>query len=166
MIVLGATAGMCAVIDREFRHLGLEPRKAGRWIRVAAVACGAWVAVLGLGQILGPWLFLLVLALWAASPPALRWYVGRSRGASRGGDEYALMTTAQLCREWRATYAALQLEAAPRVRLCITIARQRCLDELERRDPGGFESWLASGASAGGSPHRFIGNEPSESPDT
>ncbi|MEU4287224.1 hypothetical protein AB0E63_03300 [Kribbella sp. NPDC026596] len=34
--------------------------------------------------------------------------------------------------------------------------RQRCLDVLERRDPDGLHAWLASAASAGGDPNRFL----------
>lgn len=36
------------------------------------------------------------------------------------------------------------------------MARQRCLDELERRDPDGLHACLSSPASAAGDPRRFL----------
>ncbi|TCC54945.1 hypothetical protein E0H73_37745 [Kribbella pittospori] len=167
LVLLAATACVTLPIDREIRDSGLEPRRAGHWLRVATVACGTWLAVLGLGQILNVAFFLLVLAFWATSPGALRWYGERFRPAVVGDDEYT-MSTAQLCRQWQASYAALQQAGTPSVHLQIAAARQRCLDELERRDPGGFSAWLASAASAGGNPRGFIEDEASDSrgPDT
>lgn len=44
------------------------------------------------------------------------------------------------------------------------MARQRCLDELERRDPDGLHAWLGSNASAGGDPSRFLARNGSDPP--
>jgi hypothetical protein len=46
--------------------------------------------------------------------------------------------------------------ATPAARLHLVELRQHCLDELERRDPAGLSAWLASTASAGGDPSRFL----------
>jgi hypothetical protein len=62
-----------------------------------------------------------------------------------------------LCREWQASFAVLRLAEAPRARLHVVVVRQQYLDELERRDPEGFNAWLASAASPAGNPQRFIG---------
>ncbi len=69
-----------------------------------------------------------------------------------------LLTDAELCRAWRASFTALQRASSPSERLSIIKARRVYLDELERRSPHGLTAWLASGARAAGDPSRFIVN--------
>ena len=113
---------------------------------------------------------LIMLALWGllAGLAAAIWY--RRRHQTRRTDvvDHGLPTvsTAQLCREWHESYEALQQAATSVARLRIVMARQRCLDELERRDPEGLNAWLWSNASAAGDPSRFLGGNHSPAPPT
>lgn len=58
------------------------------------------------------------------------------------------LSDAQLCLAWRASFTALQRVRRAVDRLVITEYRAGCLDEFARRDPVGFEHWLARGARA------------------
>lgn len=131
----------------------------GRRLSVVKVTVTGYLAVVAcvvLLKLLGPAaLVVLVLAL-ATSPRAIDWY---GRRLARGRDEpmpQATVTTGQLCREWLDSYQALNDAPTAAARLRVVMARQRCLDELERRDPAGLQAWLSSSASAGGDPHRFL----------
>ena len=66
------------------------------------------------------------------------------------------LTDREICEAFRRTYPALLSAESPAVKAQIVALRQLYLDELERRDPVALAAWLASGASAGGSPDRFI----------
>lgn len=155
-IVVSVTAGLTVAIEHDSRRRGLKLAGSGRWIRIAAVTFAAWVAVIGLGQVLGVGFFLLVLILTASSPAAMQAYRRRRRVGPEQWDECATTSTAQLCYAWGASYGLLQRAESPGVRLRIIAARQEFLDELERRDPDGFNTWLASAASTAGSPEQFI----------
>ena len=76
--------------------------------------------------------------------------------AAGGLDDAPVRTTAELCRQWHDSYDALQAATTPIARLHVVMERQRCLDELECRDPEGLSAWLASAASAAGDPSRFL----------
>lgn len=164
LMLLAVTAALTVAIDRDHSRRGFEPRRSGHWLRVTAIAWGIWLAVLGLGQLLGVGFFFLLLGIAVSSPRALRWYVARGGQLSADGYEYAAISTARLCREWQASYVALQQATTTAARLRITATRQRCLDELELRDPKGFDAWMGSAASPGGSPRRFITDAPCDRP--
>jgi hypothetical protein len=155
-LVVGVAAGLTLAIEHESRRQGFEMPGSGRWIRIAAVCFGAWVATIGLGQVLGVGFFLLLVVLAASSPRALRAYAGRWRDSRNELFDCTTTSTARLCSAWVDSYGILQRAETPGVRLRVIAARQEYLDELERRDPEGFNAWLASAASAAGSPERFI----------
>jgi hypothetical protein len=67
------------------------------------------------------------------------------------------LPTEELCLAWRRSYLALQHASDESTRQQVVRQRQDYLDELERRDPGGFARWLGSGPRAAGDPRRFIG---------
>jgi hypothetical protein len=117
------------------------------------VAIGGLAVVLGVGV-----LFSAMMMLLACSPSALRWYGAllRRKADPQTRSDASVVSTSQLCREWLDSYQALSQATSATARLHIVMARQRCLDELERRDPDGFQAWLASAASAGGDPSRFL----------
>lgn len=129
-----------------------------RWTRwqvavAVAVFAGASTLLLGLTDVLGYSVLWLVLLLGASSPPALRWCRGGVRTSGVAAPE---RSTADLCRQWRDSYDALRHATSDVHRLRIVMERQRCLDELGRRDPEGLQAWLASSASAAGDPERFL----------
>jgi hypothetical protein len=68
----------------------------------------------------------------------------------------SLMSTPDLGSEWLRTTAAVVRSVGPSERQDIIRRRQETLDELERRDPGGFARWLAAGPGAGSDPAAFV----------
>ncbi len=65
------------------------------------------------------------------------------------------LSTAELCRSWQITSAALQRLADPGHRQLLVERRVEYLDELERRDPQGFTRWFAE-APTGTDPTPFF----------
>jgi hypothetical protein len=136
-----------------------------RWTRrqvMTAAAAGAAAIVLagGLAVVLGSSVLWLVALLGATSPPVVQWCTGmRGPATAASRRDVPERSTADLCRQWRESYDALRQARTDAQRLRIVVERQRCLDELDRRDPEGLQAWLASAASAAGDPTRFLKNE-------
>jgi hypothetical protein len=63
-------------------------------------------------------------------------------GAAEPGPVEALSTRA-LGRDWLRTNALLACALQPDARAALVLRRELTLDELERRDPGGFTRWLS-----------------------
>lgn len=61
-----------------------------------------------------------------------------------------------LCLAWRVSFVALRQPVPPSSRLRLVERRRELLDELERRNPAGFQAWLASGARAAADPTKYI----------
>ncbi|MFI5707370.1 hypothetical protein [Kribbella sp. NPDC051620] len=141
-----------------------EQRTSSQAGRLAALPLLALLALAGLTFALGPAVLLLLLTLLATSPPAVRWYRD-SPSRPEALDESAT-TTAQLCQQWHDTFEDLHHAPTPAARLRVVKARQRCLDELERRDPNGLNAWLASTASPAGDPTRYLRMDRSNAPPT
>jgi hypothetical protein len=151
--------------------------KAGAWtvggllvISGLVVLAGGVVAALVTGLALSG-----VLAVWllraqrrneaassgAGAPPVRPWpspapvSSARSGGwADRGRLPVGALPTEVLGREWLRTTAALAGRLDPATRQTIVRRREETLDELERRDPGGFARWLAAGPGA--DPAQFV----------
>jgi hypothetical protein len=72
----------------------------------------------------------------------------------------AALTTSELGQEWTRTSAVLagRLDAAAREAL--VARRQEALDELERRDPAGFERWLSAGPTLSSDPAGYVRGGP------
>jgi hypothetical protein len=141
-----------------------ERRTSRQTGRLAALPFLGLLAFAGLTLALGPVVLLLILALLITSPPAVRWY---SDSPSQPGDlDESATTTAQLCQQWHDTFEDLHQATTPAAQLRIVTARQRCLDELERRDPDGLNAWLASTASPAGDPTRYLRIDQSGAPPT
>lgn len=131
-------------------------------VRVAAVV----VAVSGLCTIVGPAGLGLVLLLFLTSPPVLdrvrlllrgRREVGRAyRGTVEDAERVRRMSTRQLCEAWTTSCYQLRHATSPEAGMRLVRLRHLYLDELERRDPVGFQAWLGSTASAAGDPSRFL----------
>ncbi|NUR96816.1 MAG: hypothetical protein HOV67_16345 [Kribbellaceae bacterium] len=151
-IILAALAvpfGLMLVIGARRRLHVVKLTVAGYLVAVGSVVL---IKFLGMGA-----LVLLGVAL-ATSPSAVRLF-GARLVRSRRTDPLseATVSTRELCRQWLDSYEALNQASTAGARLRVVMARQRCLDELERRDPDGLQAWLASSsASAGSDPHRFL----------
>jgi hypothetical protein len=70
----------------------------------------------------------------------------------------SLMPFPTLGSEWVRTTAALASRLEPAARFAVVRRRHEVLDELERRDPAGFASWLAAGTAMNGDPAGFLGS--------
>lgn len=62
----------------------------------------------------------------------------------------------ELCRAWRTTRVLLESTEDANARSALAEVRKAYLDELERRDPVGFDRWLASDGGATTDPARFL----------
>jgi hypothetical protein len=153
-LLIGTTTG---VTHSTCAQSAGTPVGAGRSAALGVLASAATLAVAGFAVILSVGVIGLVLVLGLGSPQALRWCGRRvRRSPQEKGGELLTRSTAELCRQWQATYSSLRDASTPAARLRIVEIRQRCLDELERRDPAGLSAWLASTASAGGDPSRYL----------
>jgi hypothetical protein len=70
------------------------------------------------------------------------------------------MSDDELCLAWRRSYISVMLAGSTANKLAAVALRAAYLDEIERRNPQAFQAWLASGASATGSPHCYLDEEP------
>ena len=70
------------------------------------------------------------------------------------------LSTAELGREWLHTAAALAGPLDAVTRRAVVERREATLDELERRDPSGFERWLALGPHPDSDPAVFVRGGP------
>ena len=113
-----------------------------RAVLCVLTACLTGTATVGLVPLLGVGAVLLGLLVGAGSPPAVAWYgrMLRTHATPVEPPQSFAVSTAQLCREWRESYEALNQAASSTARLRIVMARQRLLDELERRDPEGHRA--------------------------
>ncbi|MEU8222001.1 hypothetical protein [Kribbella sp. NPDC048915] len=62
----------------------------------------------------------------------------------------------ELCLAWRRSFSQLQRPMSADQRQAMIDVRRAYLDELERRHPESFASWLASNPRAAGNPARFF----------
>jgi hypothetical protein len=62
----------------------------------------------------------------------------------------------ELCLAWRRSFTQLQRASSADQRQAMVDVRRAYLDELERRHPESFASWLASNPRAAGDPARFF----------
>ena len=136
MCVMGATAGLAWVEDQQ------------SWRRIATVA--AWfgigaVLVLGLPPILGPWSLSALAGVPALCPPLVGWMLVHARRSRPVCTERQARSLSgrDLDRRWLQSSEELR-RAAGDTRVALTLVEERAmlLDEIERRDPVGFEALL------------------------
>jgi hypothetical protein len=165
---------------RVAQHRRRSRRSRSRTVLVAALGGGtAAGALMGYGVVWGVGVIPPAIALFAASPFAIRFWgrwlrtVGstsntRFDGATSAlaytgwgfvpvqrGDDLCLLTDEQLCEAWHASTAALR-ECSPHGLKRVAARRQRYLDEFERRNPKGLKVWLASSDTLSGDPRAFL----------
>ncbi|MGH3507985.1 MAG: hypothetical protein ACRDO2_12360 [Nocardioidaceae bacterium] len=93
-----------------------------------------------------------------ADAPARPAHGGVQPRARRFSDARRL-TTVELINAWRSSYAGLQRARTVGETARIAARRQQYIDELERRDPGGFERWLVSGDSPASDASSFLADD-------
>jgi hypothetical protein len=67
-----------------------------------------------------------------------------------------ILSVPQLCQAWHRSYWMLHDLPAGPARTEMVGNRERLLDELERRDPAGFDRWMHSGTPASSNPSRHL----------
>jgi hypothetical protein len=137
-----------------------------RSVRDGYLLALALVAVGGLCSFLGSAGLLISIMVGLTSPPVVRRVAAllgrfgwRSSAVDRSPkddvERIGQLTTSELCTAWITTGQHLRAASSPAA-LPLVRLRQLYLDELERRDPVGFNAWLSSSASAAGDPRRFL----------
>jgi hypothetical protein len=148
---------------------------------VSGCACGAAVvAVVGLAVVLGAGVWLLAVCVLLTSPSFVRaydrWFAsastppGAQLNAVTAALSYAapgfvpidplldvrLLTNEQLGQQWLASCNGSSSPRTVEQLMQASNERRDLLDEMERRNPEGFNAWLASyGQALGGSPPRL-----------
>lgn len=143
-----------------------------RWRTLLGVVFGTVgfsLSLVGLGQLVGGSGVAVLGLLVLASPdlPALVRRVLRAPGGPQFGSRplpVRALTTEQLCSAWRASFEAVSVSADPERMAVLAQLRRDYLDELERRDPGGFDLWMALHAHPGDDPRPHLSLEGGSGP--
>jgi len=152
LVVVSVLAGLIVMVASWSEEASLSDLLR-RLVLIPLIGSAA-LAIAGMGAVLGIGVAGVVLIVGLSSPAAVRLY---RRSLQRTPQtEAPPVSTAELCRQWQNSHEALRRATSADARLRIVQARQRCLDELEKRDPEGLSAWLASTASAAGDPSRFL----------
>lgn len=137
MAVCGAVSGFAWVGDPQRR-------------RAVVVGLGLWCGVgsalvVGTPQLVGLWWPLLVLAVAAVSPVVLTWVAGRvlPGGRTLTPEQVHAMAPRSLEQRWlRTSHAVRDRASGTAAILALVQERELLLDEIERRDPEGFDFLL------------------------
>lgn len=131
-------------------------RRGAVWTGLGAVATDALVATWGgVGAVVGAMLVLTspTLVTWARAT-FLSW------SSERAGGPPEALTSRDLLRRWSWTTAEVLRTGTPVARrLLLVEERRRLLDEIERRDPSGFDAWVATAVPARAREHPRGGGE-------
>ncbi|MFY0407609.1 hypothetical protein [Solicola sp. PLA-1-18] len=160
-----------------------RPLTLRRRLGLAGLLASAALALCGWGALMGALagLLLLVLAVTAAPLAVDAAWGTRRRRPSEGAEQAPVEPSPapravaveravrehvglavgswsddDLCRAWRASFVRLQ-RSTPPGRAVIAIERQIYLDEIERRYPHGFETWMRTNPRAASDPKRYLG---------
>ncbi|MEO7351521.1 MAG: hypothetical protein ABIW17_06455 [Marmoricola sp.] len=166
----GAAAGTYWLLTHEREGSPVSTR----WstlLKVPLVAAGISLGLVGLGQLAGG-SGAAVLAMVLLASPDLPGLVRALMHPQTTPDAQLLprpvgsLTTEQLCRAWSASFEALNVEADPARMWVLSGLRRSYLDELQRRDPGGFDLWMALHAHPGEDPrpHLSLERGPGQTP--
>lgn len=69
------------------------------------------------------------------------------------------LTSAQLCRAWRVSFLAVVRAGTPAELEALAAKRRAYLDELEKRNPRGFQAWLDTAPGASSDPEPYLLDE-------
>jgi hypothetical protein len=182
VVVFALVALALGALSANLQSLDCEGFARGRMsgatvVRHGCVAGAVVVAMFGLSSLIGAAMLPLAALMGVTSPGAVDWWRARQRismpvasianhpeprtprhdhRAEGTWPAVATMTDHELCLAWRRSYVELERADSAESRAAIAGFRGRVLDELERRNPTGFEDWLASGARAAGDPARYV----------
>ncbi|WP_433169191.1 hypothetical protein [Kribbella sp. CA-247076] len=174
-LMLGTLSANLQLLDHEGQAHGSISLMAV--IRHGYLAGIAVVAFYGLATAIGIVVVPLTVLVAGTSPLVVSWWRRRSspprsnattehgqgagavraaRCSGRPSCDLDAMTPAELCLAWRRSYVELQHTRTAEAMAGVAEVRRELLDELERRNPSGFDQWLASGARAPSDPARYL----------
>lgn len=148
---LAGITGCLAVLGAAFGVAWVEPdgdRRIACSVGARYGAAGA-VVVAGVPAIIGGWTAVVLVAMTVTAPPIVQlMFRGLGGGCpARAVDDPTRLSERDLAERWRSSYdEVLRADASTDEVLEVVAERARLLDELERRDPRGFRSWLAETA--------------------
>jgi hypothetical protein len=137
LALLGACGAYAWVEDRAYQRRAM--------VQVASWSAGGTLLWIGLPPLIGPWTILVVAVLGALCPQLVGWLVEhRTRTRSvRTPRQAERLRTRDLERRWQRTTQELRdRRIAVAAALVLVEERALLLDELERRDPAGFQALL------------------------
>lgn len=156
----------------------VQPYPFWEWVWLGGASGCFAVGAIGSITLFGP-LALLVLTLFGLTAPrtvrAVRWLIASPpslRDIARAFDPSvpekrpttkevarevpAAMSDSELCAAWRRSTLRLERARTPEARMEVVRMRESYLDEMQARNPAGFQAWLASGTRASGDPSSFL----------
>jgi hypothetical protein len=125
-----------------------------------SLTCGGWFAVaavlvVGLPSLLDVWALLVLVAVGAGTPVLVEAALTsvRSSRPVRPVDHAECLSDRDLVRRWRTSQDEIRRRGCPPATvLHLVQERAQLLDEMQRRDPAGFEVWI----------RRAVAHEPQE----
>ncbi|GAW50899.1 MULTISPECIES: hypothetical protein [unclassified Nocardioides] len=125
-----------------------------------SLTCGGWFAVVavlivGLPALLDVWALLVLVAVGAGTPVLVEAALSTvpSRRPVRPVDRAECLSDRDLARRWRTSQDEIRRRGCPPATvLRLVQERAQLLDEIQRRDPGGFDAWA----------RRAVAREPQE----
>ena len=181
--VVGIATGAIAYVAQEARCVIDYRRQA---LTAAAAGTAGCCAIGGLNTFVGQEALLVMVLFTVTSPAAAQSYIATARriaarrrppaqlqAPTAGQIEnpiqrlnhqtssqicpIGLLTDDELCQAWRTSSSAIaQPGPNPTQQAQLVAARQRYLDEFERRDPAGFQQWLAAGPQPDSDPSQYL----------
>ena len=181
--VVGIAIGAIAYVTQEARCVTDYRRQA---LTAAAAGTAGCCAITGLNTLVGHEALLVIVLFTVTSPAAAqsyiatarriaarRWPLAQLQAPTAGQTESPiqslnhqtfsriyperLLTDDELCQAWRTSSSAI---AQPGTNLTqqaqLVAARQRYLDEFERRDTAAFQQWLAAGPQPDSDPSQYL----------
>ncbi|GAB2449643.1 hypothetical protein GCM10027062_33580 [Nocardioides hungaricus] len=143
--MLGAVAAISVAVAVTAFSWVEDPQRRWRVVGQAALwsAVGATM-LLGLPRLMGPWSLLVLAVLGALCPLLLEWLAGRLPGPRpvRTAVQVQRLPARELERRWHRTGRELREGGDAAAALVLVQERALLLDEIERRDPQGFEALL------------------------
>ena len=182
-VVVGIAIGAITYVAQEARCVTDYRRQA---LTAAAAGTAACCAIAGLNALVGQEALLVMVLFTVTSPAAVRHCIATAhRIAARrrppaqlhartsGQIENPiqslnhqtpsqihperLLTDLELCQAWRTSSSAIaQPGPNPTQQAQLVAARQRYLDEFERRDTAGFQRWLGAGPQPDCDPSQYL----------
>ncbi|WP_345527701.1 hypothetical protein [Nocardioides endophyticus] len=137
LAILGLTFGVAWSVDGQ--RWWRPARQGATWFALGGIL------VIGLPEAIGAWSIPVLVLIGSSAPvvveQANRYW--RARRPVKATDHPEKLSDRDLMRRWRSSYDEMRRQGCPATDvLRLVQERSLLLDEVERRDPAGFEQWL------------------------